>query len=238
MSRRNSSRACGARTRACRVHTRVNAWSPLRICTRPRILLHPCSQPRLYRVSLNIFRNPVPLHLISHPMIVGLALPKLFARSTQQPVCVTGRNAFQRFQQQARRYQWQQEQMNVIRHDRPRSELIMPQTLATKQGLDDDCRDPVLPQVHGTGLRCVEVTIHPGEGFAAGNFSGGREMGSWQASEQMPGEEQPAIIRIDVGKAASGSHALSSGWGARQFSCSHECEHGTHECVRHISGNA
>jgi hypothetical protein len=39
-------RACGARTRACRVHTRVNAW----IGARPSVILNSCNQPGSNRI--------------------------------------------------------------------------------------------------------------------------------------------------------------------------------------------
>jgi hypothetical protein len=50
---------------------------------------------------------------------------------------------------------------------------------------------------------------------------------------QMPGKEQPTVIGIDVGKAALGWHELISGANGYKISRSHECERGTHECVRH-----
>jgi hypothetical protein len=55
---------------------------------------------------------------------------------------------------------------------------------------------------------------------------------------QMPGQKEPAIIGINVGKAALGRHPLSSGSIGPKISRSHEwrsheCERCTHECVRH-----
>ena len=94
---------CGARTLACRVHTRVNAVAPSRICTRPRIILGSRNQPRLHWIPFNVTGDLAPLPLISHPMIVGLALPKLLPSAIQQPVRFPRCNALERFQQQAGR---------------------------------------------------------------------------------------------------------------------------------------
>jgi hypothetical protein len=57
---------------------------------------------------------------------------------------------------------------------------------------------------------------------------------------QMPGEEQPTVGGIQVGEAALGAHVRSSASLRKKISRSHECERGTHECVRHakIRGEA
>jgi hypothetical protein len=50
---------------------------------------------------------------------------------------------------------------------------------------------------------------------------------------QVPGEEQPGVVGIDVRKTALGRHELVSVATALKLSRSHECERGTQECVRH-----
>ncbi len=69
----------------------------------------------------------------------------------------------------------------------------------------------LVPQMNRTGSCSIEITIHPGESFAIGNLAGGREMRGWQAAVQMPCEEQPAVVGIEVGKTALGRHASNSG---------------------------
>ena len=224
---------CGARTRACRVHTRVNAILPSSIRTRPRIILDPLNQSSLNRIPLNIPSNLAPLAIISHPMIVGLPLPELFTRATEQPVCLTRRHALQRLQQQARRNQRQQKQVNVIRHNHPRSELIVVQSHTTKQRFDDHRGNCLVPKVNGTRLRSVEVAVHPDKSFALRYFASRRKMRARQAAIKMPSKEQPAVVGIYVRKPALGPHALISGRMVVRISRSHECERGTHECVRH-----
>jgi hypothetical protein len=222
----------GARTLACRVHTRVNASTPFRICTRPRIFFHPRSQASLHRIVLDVRRNAVPLVLAPYPVIIGLALPKLPARAMQQPVCFTRRGAFQRFQQQAGRNRRQQKQVNVIRHDDEGPETIVAAALTAKQRLDHQRGNRFLPQKRRAYTGSIQVAIHPREGFAIGDLAGWRKMGVGKAAVQMPSKEEPLIIGIDVGKAALG-HTLVSGAIVVKFSRSHECERGTQECVRH-----
>ncbi len=236
MSRKNSSvGSCirGARTHACRVHTRVNARTPARICTGPRIILRPSNQPCLYRISLNILSNPVPLRLISNPMIVGLALPKLLAGPVEHPIGFPRRGSFERLQQDTWRNDRQQKQVNVIRHDHERPKAILPQCFAAKKRIDYENSDCFFPQMDRTRMRTVEVAIHPRESFSIGHLAGRREVGARQAAVQMPGEEEPAIVRINVGKAALGRHSRNSAGIEDKISRSHECERGTHECVRH-----
>ena len=225
--------ARGARTRACRVHTRVNALTPPRIRTRPWIILHPLRQPSLHRIPLNVSGDLAPLLSVSHPMIIGLPLPKLVARSMQQPVRLTRRGALQRFQQKARRNRGQQQQVDMIRHDHPWSQLVVSEAFATKQRFDHKSGNCLVPQMNGSGSCPVEAAIHPSERFAIGHLARRRKVRTRQTAVQMPSEEQPAVVRIEMGKAALRSHALISGAIGYKISRSHECERGTQECVRH-----
>jgi hypothetical protein len=228
-----ATRACGARTRACRVHTRVNAWSPSGVRTRPQIILHPRHQPCLHWIPLNIRRDPAPLVLAAYPMIVGLALPKLLSSSTEQPVSFPRRDTLQGFQQEAGRNRRQQKHVDVVRHDDERSETVLAQALTAEQRFDHQCGDAFDTQVDGPRVCSIQVAIYPNESFAIGDFPRGRKMRAWQAAVQVPREEQPAAGWIDVGQAALGGHALNGGAAVTKISRSHECERCTHECVRH-----
>ena len=200
-ARRGPRFRCGARTRACRVHTRVNACRPLRIRTRPFILLDPCNQSGLNGVVLNIPGNPIPFAFISDVVIVGFPLPKLLSRPRKDTVGFSCRYAFQRLQQQTWIDQRPQQHVNVIRHNHPRAELIIPQRLAAKQGIDDEPSNQFLSQVNGSiGCR-VQVTIDPNECLASRNFTRRRVPGLRKAAMQMPSNEQPAIPRVNVRKA-------------------------------------
>jgi hypothetical protein len=166
-------------------------------------------------------------------MVVRFPLPKLFSSSVQQPIGLTRSDSLQGFQQQTWRNRGQQKHVNMIRHDHERSKAILAQFLASKERFDYNGRDPFLPKMQRTRLGPVEVAIHPRESFAAGNLAGGRKVRMGQTPVQMPGEEQPRVVWIDVEQAALGFHRRCSGSVVLKISRSHDCERGTHECVRH-----
>ena len=199
---------CGARTLACRVHTRVNAFAPSGVCTRPKVVLSSRNQTSLYRIPFNIASDFAPLPVISNPVIIRLPLPKLPASAVEQPVSFTRRGALQRFQQHAGRNRRQQKHVDMIGHDYKRPEMVLAQVLTAKQRLDYQCGDRFAPQIQRTSVGSVQVAIHPGKSFAIGELAGWRKMGARQAAVQVPCYEEPVIIRIDVGKAALGRHAL------------------------------
>ena len=201
---------CGARTRACRVHTRVNASDPSRVCTRPGIVLRPDNQTSLHRIPLNVIADFVPFPVIANPVIIGLALPKLRARTVKQPVCLARRGAFQRLQQHARRNRRQQKHVDMVRHDHEGSEMVLAQALASKQRFDYDGCDRFAPQIDGTTVRPIQIAIHPRESFAIGDFTGWRKMRAGQAAVQVPGDEHPAVFGIDVREPAVGVHCGSN----------------------------
>jgi hypothetical protein len=166
-------------------------------------------------------------------MVIGLPLPELLASAMKQPVGLTRGSSLERFQQQARRNRRQQKQVDVIRHDYKRSEAIVSQVLAVEERFDYKRGDGFAPQINGTRVRSVEAAIHPRKSRAIGSFASGWEVRTRQTAMQVPGEEQPAIVRVDMREAALGWHAPNSAVIELKISRSHECERGTHECVRH-----
>jgi len=224
---------CGARTRACRVHTRVNAWPPSRIRARPGIILRRFNQSSFHGIPFNIVRDPAPLRLIPNPMVIGFPLPKLLASSVQQPIGLTRSDSLQRFKQQAGRNRGQQKQVDMIRHDDERPEPILAQFVAAKKRFDYQRGYRVTPHVHRSRLGPVKVAIHPRESFAAGNLAARRKVRTGQTPVELPGGEQPRVVWIDVVEAALGFHRRCSGSAVLKISRSQECERGTHECVRH-----
>ncbi len=232
MSRRNSRADRGARTLACRVHTRVNAKP--RVGTRPQIVLNVGNQPSPNRIFPDVSRNPIPLALIANPVIVGLALPEGFAGAIHQSVSFPRGRSLERFQQASRRDQRQQRHMDMVCHGHKRPELVVSQSYASQERIDDNLRDRSLAQEHRAGARRIQIAIDPGEGFAGRGFRGRRKFTSGQAAVQRPCYGQPTVFGIAVGQAASGVHGKTSVFSFQKVSRSHECERGTHECVRHV----
>ena len=203
--------ACGARTRACRVHTPVNA--KIRISTRPRIILNPRNQTRLPWIPLDIPSNTIPLSLIPHPMIVRFALPELLAGPVQQSIRLARRRTLQRFQKMGRCYQGLQKDVNVVRHDCEGPQLVVAEINSSMQRVQDDLRDAGLPQILRTGPGGVEAAVNPSEGFSrCGGVVAGLSLGrrrvpaGRETSVQRPSYEQPAAFGIRVGKTAARVH--------------------------------
>jgi hypothetical protein len=230
VSRKN----CSARTRACRVHTRVNAgrvfarvralrqpFTPFWVGARPGIVLDLCHQPRLYRIPLDVPRDPVPFTFIPHPAIVRFAPPERLSCASQQLIRFPRRKSLERLKELARRYQRKQQHVDVVCHDRKRSKLVMTEFPAFKERIDYPLRDRVLLEEHGAGASFVEVAVHPHEGFASSTFARRREPGRWQAAVQVPSDEQPAVLWVDVGKAALNFHFTISAIWSPKISVAH-----------------
>ena len=221
-----------ARTRACRVHTHVNAKlvsskpvfagvralplcseavTPTFVRTRPRVIFNARNQSRLYRILLNVLGDPVPFVFISHPMIEGFAPPKLIAGASEQLVRLPRCKSFERFEQLARRYQRQQKGVDVISHDRKRTKLVVAEVRAPEQRIDHHLGDFILREEYRTIASFIQVAVHPGERFAWSALAGWSELTAWQAAVEMPGDEEPTVVGIDARKPAAGVHLKISG---------------------------
>jgi hypothetical protein len=212
------SRACwialsrGARTRACRVHTRVNAWVSVRvnaqprISARPRIILDPRNQAGLHRIPLDVASNAVPLLLVANPVIVRLTLPELLAGMVQQSIGLACGRSLKRFQKMGRRYDGPQEYVNVVGHDYEGSKLVVAELDSSVQGVYEKLGDAGLSQRPRTHPCCVEVAVNPGESFSRRGFGRWREPAGRKASVQRPGYEKPPTLGIRMGKPAAGVH--------------------------------
>ena len=201
---------CGARTHACSVHTRVNAFSPPPISTRPCIFLGSANQPGLHRIFLNVSRDPLPLANVAHATVVRFPLPERFARSPQYSVRLSRRDALKRLQQQARRRQRLQQHVHMVRHNHKRAWIVLPQVGSFENGSNHQFRNAFLPQEHGTGSRMVEISIHPNEGLSAREFSRRRVSGMGKAPMQVPTNKEPVVGRVDVRQPSSRIHYLDS----------------------------
>src|ERR1017187_3359771 len=195
---------CGARTRACRVDTRVDA--PLAPPGRPAILFGPGDQSRLHWIVLDIECNSLPLPLIPYPMIVRFPLPERLSGPAEQAIRFPSRVTFQRFHQPARRYLRQQQHMDMVGHHHETGKLVMSECRPPMQGLHHQARDGLLAEEHGTSSSGVQLAVQPDESLAGRGFVVWREMVRTNAAVKVPGKKQPAILGIEVRKAANGEH--------------------------------
>jgi hypothetical protein len=222
----------GARTHACRVHTRVNA--KVGVSAGPRVIIDGRNDASSNRVPLNVSSNPIPFSLISYPMIVRFPLPEWLASPVEKPICFAHGSSLQRLEQLRWRCQRQQEYMNVVRHDDEWPKLVLTEFNAPEQRIYDELRDTLLSQERRPRAGRVKVSVNPSERFTRRKLRRRREFSGGQRSVQSPGHEQPTSVGINMWEAALGGHLLTSAARAQKISRSHECERGTQECVRHI----
>jgi uncharacterized protein YwlG (UPF0340 family) len=191
-------------------------------------------------------------------MIEGFAPPELLAGTSEELVRLPRCKTFERLEQLARRYQWQQKSVYVIRHDRKGTKLVVAEVCALEQRINHYLGDFILREEYRTVASFIQVPVHPGERFAGSALAWWRELTAWQAAVEMPGDEQPTVVGIDVWKSPVGVHLKTSAIPLIEISRfvahalmravfallrtrvwmklalrSHECERGTHECVRH-----
>ena len=211
MSRKSSSG--GARTRACRVHTRVNAGqvfarvrvqpvAPFGVSARPGIILHLSYHPSLERIPFNISSNPVPFIFVPHPVIIRFAPPERFAGSPEQLISFPRSESFERLQQLTGRYLRKQQYVDMVCHDCKRSKPVVTKFRALEKRINNPLRDRVLLEEHRSGASGIQVPVHPNKRFAGGDLAGRREPRVWKTAMQVPGDEQPATLGIIMGKPA------------------------------------
>jgi hypothetical protein len=234
--RRKSS---SARTHACRVHTRVNAWifarvrtrharvralqafTPFRVSAGPRVVFHACYQTSFHWVHFDVSRYLVPFVLISSPVVVGFSPPERLAGSAEQFVRLPGGRSLQRLEQVARRDLRKQKHVDMVGHNRERSQFVVLEPSPLEQGVDYYLGDRILLQKRGPGASFVEITIHPDESLSRSGFLWRRKSRSRKASMQVPRHEQPAIRRVNVRKPALRRHHRMSAFPPRIFSVAH-----------------
>jgi len=205
-----STSARGARTRACSVHTRVNAFSPLFMRTGPSIFLSAADQPSLHRIFLDVSQNPFPLPIIAHPMAVRFPLPELLAGPAKYYVRPSGSNALNRFQQQARSHYGQEQQVHMIRHDGKCPKMVLAQFDAFEQRSDQQVRDSFPLQERRTRSRTIQISIPPDKCLPARELMRRRISPMGKASVQIPGNEEPLVFRTHVGQPAGRLHCSDS----------------------------
>jgi hypothetical protein len=228
VSRKNSNR--GARTRACRVHTRVNArrvfarvqpLTPFWVRARPRIVLHLRHQSRLDRIPFNVSRDPVPFIFVTHPVIIRFTSPKLLSGSPQQLIRFSRGKSFERLEQFARGYQRKQQHVDMIYHDCKRSKLVVPEFCALEERINHSLRDGIQLEERWAGPGFIQVAIHPDKGFTRSTFARRREPRAWQTAVQVPGDKKPATLRVVVRKSALRVYTTISAISPRKISVAH-----------------
>jgi hypothetical protein len=207
--------------RACRVHTRVNAKrvfrrvrvqpvAPCGASARPEIILGLSYHPGLDRIPFDIFSDPVPFVLVSHPMIVRFAPPELLSGTPEQLICFPRSTPLERLEQFAWRDLRKQKNVDMVRHDRKRPELVMTKLRAFEKRINHTLCYSLLFEKRWPGASLVQIAVHPNEGFTRGALRRRCEPRAWKTAVQVPSDEQPAPFRVNMWKSALRVHTTVS----------------------------
>ena len=151
---------------------------------------------------------------VAKVVVPGLVLPKWLPCSTKDPIGVPRRRSFQPSHQHCQRNAGKNQQMHVVRHNRPGQEFIevslgVPgHNRAGNQicnaGIGEPCR-PWALSIQSTVLRHESMS---GSGTRSGSHP------NRQCSPQAPGQEQVSMIRMVMGQ-SSAVFSHSGGWQAK-----------------------
>src|ERR1019366_4160667 len=79
-----------------------------------------------YRVPLDVMNHALKLRIVANQPIIALILPEWLASESQHSVALPGSESFERLHHLGNCLQWSHQEMNVVRHNDKRMELIGP----------------------------------------------------------------------------------------------------------------
>jgi len=222
----------GAGTRACRAGTHPGA------CTGPTISLGPNRNTGFDRIVLDVSPDANQLGVVADPVIVGLSLPKGIAGSVKKLVRLTSGHAFQRAQHSGDRDFGPKQNMDMVGHENPGTQIVVAEFSAAMQALNHDLGDLLVLQIHRPLPGSIQISIHPNESLTRSHLSRRRISRTRQASVQMPGDEQPFSFNVPMRQTASRYTHEPIVQTLRPLShCTtmlrDESRRGRHECLRH-----
>jgi len=223
-------RSCGARTRACSAGTLAGGRA------RPAVLQRGVHESTHDGIPLDISDNPLKLALVADPMIVRLPLPKWVSGASQKDIGFTCSRALNRPKKFGGADFRQQKNVDMIGHDHPSPKIVVPKLYATLEPCGYYLRNRVLAQVHRTGSRGIEVSVHPDKCLPG--ISGALRWvhGFVQASKQVPRHEKPLAFRVTMRETPTGqlhTRSVARGLEISLQPRRQESRRCTHECVRH-----
>ena len=221
---------------ACRVETFLDACLPSRRTvlshrgTRPRIVPRAVHEPRFNRVVLNVGDYSAALSFVAYPMVVGFLLPKRLSGSTEQLVGLPGGVTLKGLQKASRTDVGNDQQVDMVGHDDIGFQIVVAQFFCSATDSSyDEFGYVLLLKVERTGSGRVQVPVHPREGASGVLLVRGRVESVWQASVQMPSEEQWPAVPIVMGEptAMRGHLCLSLDPSERGWQASRKSRRGT-----------
>src|ERR1019366_4251185 len=127
---------------------------------------------RPLRVPLDVMNNPLKLRIIADQSVIALVLPEWLASESQHSVAFPGSESLERLHHLGNCLQWSHQEMNVVRHNDKRMELIGP-LVPIVNGIHHHLRDLGHAQEERAGTGGVEDTVH-GQECSSGNDCRGK----------------------------------------------------------------
>src|SRR5450759_2617346 len=168
-------------------------------------------QPRRYRVPLDVMNNPLKLRIVANQPIIALVLPEWLASESQHSVALPGSESFERLHHLGNCLQWSHQEMNMVRHNDKRMELIGP-LVPIVNGIHHHLRDLGHAQEERAVTGGVEDTVH-GQESSSGGDCRGKAAALREAAMQAPCEEGSLADTMIVWQsaAAEGGHEKNVG---------------------------
>ncbi len=152
---------------------------------------------------------------VRHPMVVRFVLPKPRPGSTENKIGLPGARALHRVCDSPQWFVRLQENMHMVRHDRPRKEIVQPPFgTRGKQSLDNRGGDLWIFEESGAGTSSVQLAVHhekpqPLREPSGAGLRPALPRVARQRSVQTPGQENRDALRLPIMRkpAAIESHA-------------------------------
>jgi hypothetical protein len=168
---------------------------------RPRISLHRSRQSSPHRIAQYVSLDPPKRLPRPDQMVVTLVLPKLSPGSPKDGVSLPSTVALHPPQELGHVSPRRQQQMNVIRHDHPRVQIIVLSS-AVVQARANNLGDPRLPKIGWSTLRGIQQAIDCEKSLAGCHGLLRKSPTSGQAAMQSEGHKQRLSDDINVRQTA------------------------------------
>jgi len=176
----------------------------------PWIVFGECNQSCSSRVVLDVQPNPGELPLIPNDVIVRFVLPERLAGAMKQQIRLGRRRRFERAEQLRKTHHWREQEMHVVRHDRPCVQVVVTNLGAVIERGKDYIGDGWLPEERRARTGLLKQAIHRNKGFATGHVAGGKSAMGGKAAVQAEGDEDGVTGGLDVWESAASHNRVVS----------------------------
>jgi hypothetical protein len=222
--------SCGAGTRARRAGLHPGA--------RPSVVPRTRDNSGFDRVVLDVPRDLLELSIVPDPVVIRFTLPEGLTGATENLVGRAGGHTFQSAEQKRRGSFGEDQRVNMVAHQNPGTEFVVPAFNPLIQRCDYQVRDRFQAQIHRPLLSGIEIPVNPDKRLSSREFSRRRISRLRKTPVQMPCGKEPFSFGKDVRQAAAvfgHKYVVAQVPGDSQNEAMRrdESRRGGHECPRH-----